>query len=329
MLILGIETSCDETAVAIVENGKKIRANVVSSQLKIHRPFGGVVPELASRAHLEFLPLALDSALRQSNLSLSDIKAIAVTCGPGLIGCLIVGVSLAKSLSYVLHLPLIGVNHLEGHLHSYLLTRDIKPPFVGLVVSGGHTSLVLVKDYGDYSSLGETRDDAAGEAYDKVARMLELGYPGGPLIERLARDGNPESIKFPRAIPNSLDFSFSGLKTAVLYYIRQHGITNAADIAASFQAAVVDTLVKKCLMALKKTGVKKIVLGGGVSANSALRRALKEAGKKEGVGVYFPPKRLSTDNAAMIAAIGYQHLQRGERSNPFSLEATANLRLKG
>ena len=327
MLILGIETSCDETAVAIVEDGKKICVNIVSSQLKVHRPFGGVVPELASRAHLEFLPLALDSALKASNLSLADIDAIAVTCGPGLIGCLIVGVSLAKSLSYALHLPLIGVNHLEGHLHSYLLTSSLKPPFVGLVVSGGHTSLVLVKDYGDYSSLGETRDDAAGEAYDKVARMLKLGYPGGPLIERLALKGNPESIKFPRAIPNSLDFSFSGLKTAVLYYIQKHGTLHAADIAASFQSAVVDALVKKCLMALKKTGVKKIVLGGGVAANNALRQALKEAGKKEGVRVYIPPKRLATDNAAMIAAIGYQYLQRGERSSPFFLDATANLKL--
>lgn len=329
MLILGIETSCDETAVAIVENGKKIRANVVSSQLKIHRPFGGVVPELASRAHLSFLPLALELALEESNLSLTDIDAIAVTCGPGLIGCLAVGVSLAKSLSYVLDLPLIGVNHLEGHLHSYLLTGSLKPPFVGLVASGGHTSLVLVKDYGDYSLLGETLDDAAGEAYDKVARMLELGYPGGALIERLARRGNPESIEFPRAISGSLDFSFSGLKTAVLYYIRQHGIANAPDIAAGFQSAVVDTLVKKSLLALKKTGVKKIVLGGGVSANSVLRRALREAGKKEGVEVYIPPKKLSTDNAAMIAAIGYQHLRRGRRSDPFSLDATANLKLKG
>jgi N6-L-threonylcarbamoyladenine synthase len=327
MLVLGIETSCDETAVAIVKDGKKICANIISSQLKVHLPFGGVVPELASRAHLELLPLALDSALRRSRLSLTDIGAIAVTYGPGLIGCLIVGISLAKSLSYTLHLPLIGVNHIEGHLHSYLLTSSLKPPFVGLVVSGGHTSLVLVKDYGDYSSLGETRDDAAGEAYDKVARMLKLGYPGGPLIEKLAREGNPKRIKFPHAIPNSLDFSFSGLKTAVLYYIQKHGTSQAADIAASFQSAVIDTLVEKCLMALKKTGVKKIVLGGGVSANSALRQALKEAGKREGIKVYIPPKRLSTDNAAMIAAIGYQYIRRGKRSSPFSLDAVANLRL--
>ncbi|MBT9132794.1 MAG: tRNA N6-adenosine threonylcarbamoyltransferase [Syntrophomonadaceae bacterium] len=328
MLVLGMETSCDETAVAIVENGKKICANIVSSQLKLHHRFGGVVPELASRAHLESLPLVLRAALRRSNLSLTDIKAIAVTYGPGLIGCLIVGVSLAKSLSYALSLPLIGVNHLEGHLHSYLLTSSLSPPFIGLVVSGGHTSLILVKDYGDYRSLGETRDDAAGEAYDKVARMLKLGYPGGPLIEKLAREGNPESVKFPRALPNSLDFSFSGLKTAVLYYIQKCGIANPADIAASFQAAVVDVLVKKSLMAVEKTGVEKIVLGGGVAANETLRRALKEAGKKKGIKVYIPPKRLATDNAAMVAAIGYYYLQRGERSDPFSLDAISDLRVE-
>jgi N6-L-threonylcarbamoyladenine synthase len=338
MLVLGMETSCDETAVAIVEDGKKICANVVSSQLALHRRFGGVVPELASRAHLESLPLVLTSALRRSNLFLTDIEAIAVTYGPGLIGCLVVGVSLAKSLSYTLGLPLIGVNHLEGHLHSYLLTSPVRqklsnetsslsPPFVGLVVSGGHTSLVLVKDYGDYRTLGETRDDAAGEVYDKVARMLKLGYPGGPLIEKLARGGDPESIRFPRAFPNSLDFSFSGLKTAVLYYIQKYGIANAPDIAASFQAAVIDVLVKKSLMAAEKTGVEKIVLGGGVAANKALRTAFLEAGKKKGIKVYIPPKTLATDNAAMIAAIGYCYLQRGERSDPFSLDAVANLKI--
>ena len=349
MLVLGIETSCDETAAAIVEDGKRIHSNVIASQLRIHEKFGGIVPELASRAHLEAIPPILKEAYKNAKASPEDIGAIAVTNGPGLIGSLLVGVSTAKALSYVHNLPLIGINHLEGHIYSNFLTEEVhpvrgpilkdepfsngvNPPFLSLIVSGGHTSLVLVKDYGKYELLGATRDDAAGEAYDKVAKLLGLGYPGGPAIDRLAQKGDSGKIKFPRPyLPHSFDFSFSGLKTAVLYYVKKREetlpVTEVADIAASFQAAVVDVLVKKSLKAVKKTKVKKLVVGGGVTANTTLRRRLKEEGREAGIEVYIPPPHLSTDNAAMIASAGYYRFQQGCRSDSLTLNAVANLKL--
>ncbi len=373
MLVLGIETSCDETAAAIVEDGKKIHSNVVASQLRIHKKFGGVVPELASRAHLQAIPIVLKEAYKNAKASPQDIEVIAVTQGPGLIGSLLVGVSTAKALSYVHNLPLIGINHLEGHIYSSFLTHAVHPPFLSLIVSGGHTSLVLVKDYGKYELLGATRDDAAGEAYDKVGKLLGLGYPGGPAIDRLAQKGDSRRIRFPRPyLPHSFDFSFSGLKTAVLYYLKgdsahllkngeeksaKNGDTSilfckslkkgkgsilsgrslsregalpvneVADIAASFQAAVVDVLVKKSLKAVEKTKVEKLVVGGGVAANTTLRRRLKEEGSKTGIEVYIPPPHLSTDNAAMIASAGYYRFQQGCRSDSLTLNAVANLKL--
>ncbi|MCK4261822.1 tRNA (adenosine(37)-N6)-threonylcarbamoyltransferase complex transferase subunit TsaD [bacterium] len=344
MLVLGIETSCDETAAAIVEDGRKIHSNIVASQLRLHKKFGGVVPELASRAHLRAIPLILKEAYQVAKASPEDIGAIAVTQGPGLIGSLLVGVSTAKALSYVHNLPLIGINHLEGHIYSNFLTRVVHPPFLSLIVSGGHTSLVLVKDYGKYELLGATRDDAAGEAYDKVGKLLGLGYPGGPAIDRLAQKGDSRKIKFPRPyLPHSFDFSFSGLKTAVLYYLKRQAVDGplnrdsgsippptslpVTDIAASFQAAVVDVLVKKSLKAVNKTKVKKLVVGGGVTANTTLRRRLKEEAAEAGIRVYIPPRYLSTDNAAMIASAGYYRFQQGCRSDSLTLNAVADLKL--
>ncbi|MCD5390586.1 tRNA (adenosine(37)-N6)-threonylcarbamoyltransferase complex transferase subunit TsaD [candidate division NPL-UPA2 bacterium] len=374
MLVLGIETSCDETAAAIVEDGCKIHSNIIASQLRLHKKFGGVVPELASRAHLQAIPLILKEAYEAAGAVPEDIGAIAVTQGPGLIGSLLVGVSTAKALSYVHNLPLIGINHLEGHIYSNFLTQGPNPPFLSLIVSGGHTSLVLVKDHGKYELLGATRDDAAGEAYDKVGKLLGLGYPGGPAIDRLAQKGDSQKIRFPRPyLPHSFDFSFSGLKTAVLYYLKGDSahflegkkgdtyhkkgdrypsfcnslkkgkssilsgrslsrqgalpVNEVADIAASFQAAVVDVLVKKSLSAVKKTKVKKLVVGGGVAANTTLRRRLKEEAAEAGIKVYIPPRHLSTDNAAMIASAGYYRFQQGCRSDPLTLNATANLKL--
>lgn len=338
MLVLGIETSCDETAAAIVKNGKVIYANVVASQLKLHRKFGGVVPELASRAHLQAMPMVLKKVYQQAKISPQDLEGIAVTYGPGLIGSLLVGVAVAKSLSYVYNLPLMGVNHLEGHIHSASLNYAVYPPFVSLIASGGHTSLVLVKGSGDYKLLGATRDDAAGEAYDKVAKLLGLEYPGGPVIDKLAQKGDKDKIKFPRPyLPNSFDFSFSGLKTAVLYYVRDRKklltttpdleAAEIADIAASFQAAVVEVLVKKSLRAAKEMKVKTLVVGGGVTANSSLQKALREKAKESKIKVFIPPPDLATDNAAMIAAAGYYRLKQGQRSDAFTLNAIANLSL--
>ena len=332
MLILGIDTSCDDTSAAVIENGTTILSNSISNQSDIHKKYGGIVPELASRRHIEMIWPVVDEALKAAGLSCTDLACIAVCHGPGLIGSLLVGCSFAKALCYAKKIPLVAVNHLEGHIFSPFLEMT-KPdyPFIALIVSGGHTCLYRVDDFGKYFELGRTRDDAAGEAYDKVSKLLGLGYPGGPVIDNLARDGNPEAINFPRAyLPESLDFSFSGLKTAVMHYVKSEMSPSnhpsplrgegkgegevsklINDIAASFQAAVVDVLVRKTEWAIKQERIKRITLSGGVAANSALRqRMLKMAEEREGE-VYMPSVSLCTDNAAMIAAAGYHHFKAG------------------
>ncbi|MBI5043933.1 MAG: tRNA (adenosine(37)-N6)-threonylcarbamoyltransferase complex transferase subunit TsaD [Nitrospirae bacterium] len=318
-LVLGIETSCDETSAAVVEDGKKVLSNIVSSQIDIHNKYGGVVPELACRRHIEIINPIVAEAVDKANIKFADINAVAVTNGPGLIGALLVGASFGKALSYSLNIPLIPVNHLEAHIFAIGLEISAMPfPFVCLLVSGGHTSLYLVKDYGRYEELGRTYDDAAGEAYDKVAKMLNLGYPGGPVIDKLALKGNPNAFNFPRAIKDSLDFSFSGLKTAVMEYVKGMKVSgleekiNLSDISASFQQAVVDVLVSKAISSARKNGSKHIVIAGGVAANSQLRRELKEKAAKEGIDVHIPSQVYCTDNAAMIAGIGYQKLIRNK-----------------
>jgi N6-L-threonylcarbamoyladenine synthase len=322
MLILGIDTSCDDTSAAVVQDGRAIISNIVSSQSDIHTKYGGIVPELASRRHIEMIMPVVEEALKQAGVSLPDITAVAVCHGPGLIGSLLVGCSFAKAVCYGKNIPLVGVNHLEGHLLSPFL-EDQAPefPFISLVVSGGHTSLYLAEDYGKYTVLGKTRDDAAGEAYDKVSKLLGLSYPGGPIIDSLARQGNPKAILFPRAyLPDTLDFSFSGLKTAVLHYVRglspdsSHNIDHAllANIAASFQAAVADVLVRKTEWAVNKTNIRRVTLSGGVSANSSLRQKMKEMGEKKQIQVFIPSVSLCTDNAAMIAAAGYHRFLKKE-----------------
>lgn len=339
-LILGIETSCDETSAAVVEDGRKVLSNIVSSQVKWHRKFKGVVPEIASRKHLELINSIVEEALFEAKTSFEKLAAIAVTVGPGLVGALIIGVATAKALAYGRDTPLVGVNHLEGHIFANFLSHPrLKPPFIALVVSGGHTSLVLVKNLGNYQILGETLDDASGEAFDKIAGFLELGYPGGPLIDKVAKDGNPAAIPFPRAMSSSGDYNFSlsGLKTAVLNYVAKEKTKGKkiilADLVASFQAAVVDVLVSKTVGAAEMNEVNRIVLAGGVAANSSLRSKLRKEAKKRGFEVYSPPLALCTDNAAMIAAAGYWHYKKGERlaldASPdpnLSLESSINFR---
>ncbi|MDQ0204928.1 tRNA (adenosine(37)-N6)-threonylcarbamoyltransferase complex transferase subunit TsaD [Pectinatus haikarae] len=312
MITLGIESSCDETSVAIIEDGRKILANVIATQIPIHQKFGGVVPEIASRKHIINIMPVLDEALDKAQLKLKDIGQIAVAYGPGLVGALLVGVSAAKALAFSLGVPLLAVNHLEGHIFANFLShRQLEPPFVSLVVSGGHTALVDMKGYNSFSMIGQTRDDAAGEAFDKVARLLGLPYPGGPQIDKLARQGNPEAIDFPRALmkDNNYEFSFSGLKSAVINYIHNAGqkniSINKADVAASFQKTVIDILVCKTIMAARSTGMKTIVLAGGVAANSQLEERLTEKCRQNDIDFYFPSKILCTDNAAMIACRGY------------------------
>ncbi len=331
--ILGIETSCDETAVAIVSNGREVLSNELYSQIEIHKQFGGVVPEVASRNHVDKISQVMDATLEKANCSFDDIDAIAVTYGPGLVGALLVGVSTAKALSFALDKPLIPVNHIEGHIcANYIAHKDLNPPFVCLIVSGGHTHLVYAKDYGKYEILGRTRDDAAGEAYDKVARTLGLMYPGGPQIDKIAKLGNSNAIDFPRAYleKNSLDFSFSGLKSAVLNYINQCKMKNIdiinEDVAASFQASVVEVLVYKTMMAVDKLNVNKVLLAGGVSANSELRKQFEISCKKENINLYYPPLSLCTDNAAMIASAGFYGYLRGDRAD-MTLNAIPNLKL--
>lgn len=335
--ILGIETSCDETAAAVVVDGRDVRSNLVSSQVKLHEKYGGVVPELASRAHIESIGPIVEQALSEAGVRYDDLDAIAVTAGPGLVGSLLIGVTAARTLALTCDLPLVGVDHIEAHATSAALVSDSPPwPAVALVVSGGHTSLYLVRDFTDIKLLGQTVDDAAGEAFDKVAAILELGYPGGPVIDRVAHDGNPNAVRFPRAWINEphSNFSFSGLKTAVLYHVygtgKKYGSAAhldaqaLADVAASFQAALVDTLVAKTVAAARHSGVRDVVMGGGVAANSALRAGLQAACAAAGLCLHLPPMEYCTDNAAMIAALGYVRFQRGERAD-LSLEPHAGL----
>ena len=325
-IILGIDTSCDDTAAAVVENGTKILSNIVSNQTEIHKKYGGIVPELASRQHIEMIWPVVDEALKTAGIKLEGLSGVAVCHGPGLIGSLLVGCSFAKALCYSKGIPLVAVNHLEGHIFSSFL-EEPKPafPFLALIASGGHTCLYRVDDFRKYRELGRTRDDASGEAYDKVAKLLGLGYPGGPIIEKLAQDGNPEAIDFPRAyLPETFDFSFSGIKTAVLNYVKRnelsvmgrdssrithHALLN--DIAASFQASVIDVLVKKTEWAIRKERIKRVILTGGVAANNELRKRMKEMCDERGSGIFIPSAYLCTDNAAMIASAGYHHFKAG------------------
>lgn len=313
MLILGIDTSCDDTSASVVEDGIKIISNIISNQTGIHKKYGGIVPELASRRHIEMIWPVVDEALKCAGVSFKHITCIAVCYGPGLIGSLLVGCSFAKALCYSQNIPLIAVNHLEGHIFTSFL-EEYKPsfPFLALIVSGGHTSLYHVDGFQQYKELGRTRDDAAGEAFDKVSKLLGLGYPGGPVIDKLAKEGNPEAIDFPRAyLPNSFDFSFSGLKTAVLNFLEKGEKVKFEDIAASFQASVVDVLVKKIEWAIKKTWLRRVVISGGVAANSELREKMKEMCNKREAELFLPSVSLCTDNAAMIAAAGYHHFKTG------------------
>ncbi len=328
--ILSIETSCDETACAIIKNGHEILSNVVSTQIAIHEKFGGVVPEVASRKHLEYIDVVIEEALKEANCSFEEIDGIAVTMGPGLIGALLVGVSTAKGLSYALNKPLIGVHHIEGHIYANFLAHDdITLPCICLVVSGGHTNIIKITEHGSYTILGQTQDDAAGEAYDKVARAIGLGYPGGPKIDKLAKEGNPSAIQFPRAkLDVPLNFSFSGLKSSVLNYINknemQNKAINKADVAASFQEAVVDVLVDHTIEAMKAEGITTLLLAGGVSANSRLRERINEACSENDYQLFYPPITLCTDNAAMIGAAAAYKYARKEFSN-LDLNAIAQL----
>ncbi len=331
--ILAIESSCDETAASVVRNGREILSNIISSQIEIHKKYGGVVPEVASRKHIENISGVVKEALEESKLGIDDIDAIAVTYGPGLVGALLIGINYAKSLAYAWDKPLIGVNHIEGHISAnYIEDKSLEPPFMCLVVSGGHTHLVYVEDYGKYEVMGRTRDDAAGEAYDKISRALNLGYPGGPKIDKLAKSGNKEAIYFPRAKLNeeSLDFSFSGLKSAVLNYINQTtqkgGKIIEADVAASFQESVIDVLVEKLIKAAKLKGCDKIALAGGVASNSRLREVLEMKCENNKLLLYRPSPILCTDNAAMIASCAYYKYKIKEFAD-FSLNASPNLEI--
>ena len=331
--ILAIESSCDETAAAVVKNGREVLSNVISSQIELHKLYGGVVPEIASRKHIEKINPVIREALAEADMKLEDMDAIGVTYGPGLVGALLVGVAAAKAISYAKHIPLVGVHHIEGHISAnYIENKDLEPPFLGMVVSGGHTHLVMVKDYGKYEILGKTRDDAAGEAFDKVARAIGLGYPGGPKIDKLAKEGNPKAIAFPRAhvADAPLDFSFSGLKSSVLNYINscemKHQEICRADVAASFQDAVVDAIVSHTIEAAKMYRMDKVALAGGVASNSALRQAMKERCEAAGLKFYYPSPILCTDNAAMIGVAAYYEYRNGVRSG-WDLNAVPNLKL--
>jgi N6-L-threonylcarbamoyladenine synthase len=330
MLILGIETSCDETSASVVKDGKTIVSNIITSQDEIHAPFGGIVPELASRKQLESIGWVATEAITKAKIKLSQIDAIAVTYGSGLAGSLLIGVEFAKALSYSLSVPLVGVNHIEAHLYANFLEGcKINFPYIGLIISGGHTSLFYVEDFLMYSFLGQTRDDACGEAFDKGAQILKLGYPGGPIIDKISKTGNPAAIKFPRAkLENPFDFSFSGLKTSLLRYVEKKGeITKEElpDIAASFQEAIADSLVKKTILAAEYKKTDTIVVGGGVAANSRIRLKMQQEANTKNLKVYFPNQlKLCTDNAAMVAGLGYWMFKKGIVSS-LTLDAKPNL----
>lgn len=327
VIILAIESSCDETAAAVVKNGREVLSNIISSQIALHTVYGGVVPEIASRKHVEKINGCIKASLDEAKLTLDDIDVVAVTYGPGLVGALLVGVSAAKAIAFAKDKPLVGVHHIEGHISAnFIENRDLEPPFVCLVVSGGHSHLVVVKDYGEYEIIGQTRDDAAGEAFDKVARAIGLGYPGGPKIDRAAREGNPDAFSFPQArIPGAeYDFSFSGLKSAVLNLINQARMQgeelNQADVAASFQKAVVEVLVSHAIKACREYGYDKLAIAGGVASNTALRELMEKECEKNGIRFYRPSPVLCTDNAAMIGAAAYYEYRKGVR---FSLDMNA------
>ena len=331
--ILALETSCDETAAAVTKNGLNVLSNIVASQVDWHRKFGGVVPEIASRKHLEFINPVIEKALEEAEVDLEKIDAIAATHGPGLVGGLLVGLSTAKALAYALNKPFIGVNHIAGHIYANFISNpDIETPIICLTISGGHTDLLYFEDLGGYEILGRTRDDAAGEAFDKIARFLDLGYPGGPVIEKKAKEGDPEAIDFPRSFNNDdiYDFSFSGLKTAVINYVhneKQRGNKlNIADIAASFQQAVIDSLIQRVIKALKNYEVGSVVISGGVAANQELRKQLRKVVNEKGLKLYYPELKLCTDNAAMIGAVSYYQYQKNDFSD-LSLNADPNLSL--
>lgn len=333
VLILAVESSCDETAAAVVKNGREILSNVIYTQIALHTVYGGVVPEIASRKHIEKINQVIETALQEAGVTLEDITAVAVTYGPGLVGALLVGVAEAKAIAYAAKKPLVGVHHIEGHVSANFIEHpDLEPPFVCLIVSGGHTHLVVVKDYGEFEILGRTRDDAAGEAFDKVARAVGLGYPGGPKIDKAAKEGNKHAVEFPRAKVEGApyDFSFSGLKSSVLNYINHARMTgeeiSVPDLAASFQNAVVEALVSRTTAAAKELGYDKVAIAGGVASNSALRAGMEEACRKEGLKLYYPSPGYCTDNAAMIGVAGYYEYINGTRHG-WDLNAVPNLKL--
>lgn len=331
--ILAIESSCDETAAAVIRNGREVLSNVISSQIDLHKLYGGVVPEIASRKHIERINQVIQEALSEAGMTLDDMDAIGVTYGPGLVGALLVGVAEAKAIAYATKKPLVGVHHIEGHVSAnYIEHADLEPPFMCLIVSGGHTHIVKVAEYGKYEIIGRTRDDAAGEAFDKVARAIGLGYPGGPKIDRLAKEGDSKAISFPKAHIEGApyDFSFSGVKSAVLNYINscemKHIEINKADVAASFQQSVVDVLVQNTVKAAKEHGMNRVALAGGVASNSCLRVTMKEACEKNGLDLYYPSPIFCTDNAAMIGAAAYYEYINGVRDD-YTLNAVPNLKI--
>ncbi len=326
ILTLGIESSCDETSVSVVKNGREILSNVIDTQIPIHEKYGGVVPEIASRNHIEAISRVTKKALEEANVKFEDIDAITPTYGPGLVGALLVGLSYAKALSFAINKPLVGVNHIQGHIAAnYITYPELKPPFLCVMTSGGNTQLIHVKNYTEFEVLGKTRDDAIGEAFDKVARVVGLGYPGGPKVDRLAKDGNPDAIELPKTHFDNLDFSFSGIKTAVINLHHKNPDINKADLCASFEKTVKEILVENAEKALKQTGLKTIALAGGVSANCYIREAFMKF-KEHGVNVYMPDLKLCTDNAAMIASAGYYNFIEGKRDE-LNLNAIPNLKL--
>ncbi len=326
ILILGIESSCDETAAAVVKNGREVLSNVISSQIEIHEKFGGVVPEIASRNHVEAISNVVKKALKEANVKLEDIDAISCTYGPGLVGALLVGVSYAKALAYASNKPLIGTNHIEGHIAAnYITHKELKPPFLAFVISGGHTHMVHIKNYKEFEIIGKTRDDAIGEAFDKVARVIGLGYPGGPKIDKLSKEGKP-NIQLPKTHFENLDFSFSGIKTAVINLNHKTPNLNKADLAASFQKAVTEVLIENALKACEKLNIKTIALAGGVSASSYIRKEFQKLEETKGMKIYYPEPILCTDNAAMIASAGYYNYINGITST-LDLNAVPNLKI--